>query len=188
VEELLAAQPPGQLVALDLMLNTTLADNSALQGTRAIRELTDRGYRVCLYTDERRILVIAQCLSAGAIGVVRKCDPLPQSQQAFQQVAAGETCIPSSMVGLAELLSRRNQIPELTERQRAVLSARSRGETWEAIARRLNIKPKTAYDHLEAVMRKMVWYFNDAGLDGDAAPADVERALGLAPGDLDATT
>jgi DNA-binding CsgD family transcriptional regulator len=89
------------------------------------------------------------------------------------------------MVGLAKLLARRCYLPELTERQIEVLNARARGEGWKLLARRLNISEKTAQGHLEAVMVKMVLHLQHAGLDPYASPADVERALGLAPGDLD---
>lgn len=178
------APPPDNLVILDLHLTTQWTEREVLQGPLAIKELSGLGYRVCLYTNERRLLVIAQCLAAGAIGLVRKCDSMVANQQAFIRLADGETVVPGSLVGLAELLSRRERLPELTKRQREVLSARARGETWEALGRRLNISAKTAYDHLEAVMNKMVWYLGDVGLSTDASPADIERALGLAPGDL----
>jgi DNA-binding NarL/FixJ family response regulator len=184
VEALLAARPVTDLIVLDLLLSTTLGDPGILQGPKAIIELVRQGYRVSLYTDERRLLVLAHCLSAGASGLVRKSDSLAHNQEAFLRLASGETVVPPSLVGLAELLSRRNRLPELTERQIEVLSARARGETWEALSRRLHISPKTAYDRLEAVMAKMVWYLGEAGLEPDASPADIERALGLAPGDL----
>ena len=185
VDELLTARPAADLVVLDLLLSTSLQSEGVLQGPAAIRVLTGSGYpRICLYTDERRPLVLAHCLSVGASGFARKSDDLEVSEEAFLRVAAGDTVIARSMVGLAELLARRGSLPELTTRQSEVLAARSRGEKWEAIGRRLGISTDTARGHLENVMTKMVWYLHDAGVDPDAPPADVERALGLAPGDL----
>lgn len=184
VDELLARRPEVDLVVLDLLLSTNLQEAGVLQGPAAIRLLRALGERVCLYTDERRPLVLAQCLAAGASGLARKSDPLLETQDAFVRVARGETVISRSLVGLAEVLSRRGRLPSLTDRQVEVLAARARGEKWELLARRLNISVATASDHLETVMSKMVWFLQDAGLDPNASPGDVERALGLAPGDL----
>jgi DNA-binding NarL/FixJ family response regulator len=188
VEDLLADRPEAQLVVLDLMLSTDLGGRNVLQGPRAIETLAKTGYRICLYTDERRPLVLAQCLAAGASGLARKSDSLAVNQAAFKRVAAGQVVLANSLIGLADLLNRRGQLPQLTDRQVQVLKARARGEPWKILARRLGITPKTAYDRLEAVMGKMVVFLQDAGLDQDCSPADVERVLGLAPGDLlDAT-
>ncbi|MBP8921357.1 MAG: response regulator transcription factor [Micropruina sp.] len=184
VDSLIASRPVVDLVILDLMLSTGLHERAVLQGPPAIRALGDLGYRVCLYTDERRPLVLAHCLAAGAIGLVRKSDSLATNQQAFVRAADGQVVIARSLVGLAEILNRRGRLPTLTERQLQVLTARARGEPWDSIARRLSISAKTAADRLEAVMSKMVWFLHDVGLDPDASPADIERVLGLAPGDL----
>jgi len=184
VDELLTARPRVDLVVLDLLLSTSLQERGVLQGPAAIRALTREGYRICLYSDERRPLVLAHCLAEGASGFAHKSDDLATTEDAFVRVARGETVIARTLVGLAEVLSRRGRLPALTARQAEVLAARARGERWESLARRLQISPATATDHLQNVMTKMVWYLQDVGLDPDASPADVERALGLAPGDL----
>ena len=178
VEALLAAKPRVDVVALDLRLET------ALQGPKAIERLTAQGYRICVYTDERRILVLAQCFAAGAFGLARKSAPLAETQRVFIQVASGEQVPPSAMVELAELLERRDRLPELTTRQTEVLSRRARGVAWDTLARQLGISTKTAQEHYKALMAKMVRVIQDAGLDPDASAADIEHALGLAPGDL----
>ena len=184
VDELLTARPVADLVVLDLLLSTSLQERGVLQGPPAIRALIRQGYRVCLYTDERRPLVLAHCLAAGASGFARKCDDLALTEASFVRVARGETVITRSLVGLAEVLSRRGRLPELTGRQKEVLAARARGEKWESIARRLDISVATATDHLDNVMMKMVLFLQHLGVDPSTSPADVERALGLTPGDL----
>jgi DNA-binding NarL/FixJ family response regulator len=183
VEALLGARPVVDFIVLDLQLNPDL-NGSVLQGPRAIMALVAQKYRVCLYTDERRLLVLAQCFGAGASGLVRRSDSVPDNQAAFRRFAAGQIVVPRSMVELAELLRRRRQLPELTGRQTEILNARARGEAWDALSRRLGISSKTAQDHLSAVMAKMVGFLQQAGLDPYASAADVERVLGLAPGDL----
>ena len=184
VEDALVDSQRAELIILDLMLDTMGPSWTGLQGPQAIRALS-RQTNVCLYTDEHRLLVLARCLSAGAIGVVRKSDSLVTNLRAFLQAAQGRPVVPRSLVGLAELLTRRDRLPELAQRQIQVLNARARGESWQVLSIRLHISPKTAYDHLEAVMAKMVWYLHDAGLGPEASPSDVEHALGLSPGDLD---
>lgn len=184
VEELLAESVAAELVVLDLMLSTRLDSARQLQGPQAIEVLVAQGYRVCLYTDERRPLVLAKCLSAGATGLVRKSDALEVNQAAFLRAAGGHVVISNTMEDLAELMNRRGTLPDLTERQTQVLRGRARGEPWKLIARRLGITPKTGHDRMEAVMAKMVLHLQAAKLGVDYSPADVERALGLAPGDL----
>ncbi|MDR2567511.1 MAG: LuxR C-terminal-related transcriptional regulator [Bifidobacteriaceae bacterium] len=183
VEALLAAKPRADIVVLDLLLSRTL-DEDAFQGPRAIKRLTNEGYRVCIHTDERRNLVLAQCFAAGAVGLARKSDSLEDNAAAFLRVAAGHLVVPSQMLELAQMLNRRRQLPELTPRQAEVLGARARGEPWGALARRLGISRETAEGHLRAVNAKMAKFLVEAAIDPALAPADVERALGLAPGDL----
>jgi len=183
VSSLLVQKPQTDVIVLDLMLSPTL-EECVLQGPRAIKELSKQGYRVCVYTDERRLLILAQCFSAGARGLVRKIDKIADNQTAFAKVAAGQIVVPNSMVGMAELLSRRKSLPTLTPRQTEVLGARARGESWDGLSRRLGISAKTAQDHFDAVMSKMVLFLQETGLNPNSSPGDVERALGLAPGDL----
>ena len=183
VNAFLAHKSAVDMIVLDLMLSPTL-EECILQGPRAIKELSDQGYKVCVYTDERRLLILAQCFSAGARGLVRKIDPISDNQSAFLKVAAGQIVVPHSMVGMAELLSRRKSLPTLTSRQTEVLGARARGESWDGLSRRLGISPKTAQDHFDAVMAKMVLFLQETGLNPTSSPADIERALGLTPGDL----
>lgn len=184
VEAFLDAPPRVDLVVLDLMLSTSLTGPPVMQGPAAITRLRTLGYTVCLYTDERRVLVLAQCLAAGATGIARKSDSLAEDREVFRRVAAGHTVVPNSLDGLAELLHRRGKLPDLTPRQRQVLSGRARGEPWKLLARRLGITPKTGYDRMEAVMRKMVLHLQHAQLGMHYSAADIERALGLTPGDL----
>ena len=184
VDALLLANPAVDLVVLDLQLSASFAEPT-LQGPMAIRELSQRSYRVCVYSDELRLLVLAKCFSAGALGLARKVDPIEANQATFLRVAAGHAVVPPSMVGLAELLSRRKSLPDLTDRQVDVLTARARGEAWDAIGRRLGIAAKTAQRHFDAVTAKMTLFLRESRLDPEANPADIERALGLSPGDLD---
>jgi DNA-binding NarL/FixJ family response regulator len=177
IEPIVAHRPQADLVVLDLRLSGAGA-SGVRQGPTAIRAVAALGYRICLYTDERRRLVLAQCLAAGAHGIVHKSDSVESASAAFLAVARGETVVTASLVGLAEVLDRRGALPELTDRQREVLAARARGERWADISRRLYITEGVAREHLLAVTAKFAAYLQSC------QPADIERALGLAPGDL----
>ncbi|MDR1767613.1 MAG: hypothetical protein LBR32_04150 [Propionibacteriaceae bacterium] len=183
VEDLLEAHPSVDLVVADLVLSRG-PDDRVLQGPKAISALTEQGHRVCVYSDESRLLVVVHCFAAGAVGMVRKSEPLGASQAAFLRVAAGATVVPESMIGLAELLDRRTALPKLTGRQAEVLAARARGIAWDTLARRMGISTKTAQGHLDAAVKKMLSLLTAVNLDPSASPGDIERALGMSPGDL----
>jgi two-component system nitrate/nitrite response regulator NarL len=136
------------------------------------------GYRVCLYSNERRRHLLLRCLQAGAQGVVHKAEPTETLADALFQVAAGAVVITTGLIGLAELAERREQLPTLTDRQRQVLSGRARGETFRSIARRLTISEKTAQEHWSVVTEKFAGYLRTH------SAADLERLLGLDTGEL----
>lgn len=177
VEALLAENPEADVVLLDLRLSTP-TEGHRLQGDEAIRLVADRGYPVCIYTDERRLLVLAQCLQAGAKGVVHKSDRPEALLDALTRVAAGDTVITQSLTCLAEVLERAGEIKELTERQRQILTARARGEQWASIGRRLHITESVAREHMAAVSAKFARHLQIT------TAADLERQLGVGPGDL----
>lgn len=176
VESFLAADPQCDVVLLDLRLATP--GQGGLQGIEAVRAVAERDQRICLYTDERRPLVLAQCLRAGAQGIAHKSDSAASVRDALERIAAGETVITQSLTGLAEVLDRAGGIRELTDRQREVLNARARGEQWSSIARRLYISESVAREHMAAVTAKFALHLQTA------SAADLERQLGVAPGDL----
>lgn len=177
VEELLAARPRTDVVLLDLVLTGT-GRTGVRQGAVAVEAVARAGYRVLIYTNERRREVLVGCMAAGAHGVIHKAEPLAALAAAVAEVADGRVVITQALVGLAELAERRGGLASLTPRQREVLSARARGETFRGIAERLFISKKTAEEHMAVVTAKF------AGFLRDHSPADLERELGLGPGDL----
>ena len=91
VESFLEAAPEVDLVMLDLKLSDGL--NPVIEGGQAIQQVARRGYPICLYTDERRRLVLAQCIRLGALGIVHKADPADVVWDAMQRIAAGEPVV-----------------------------------------------------------------------------------------------
>lgn len=179
VEDFEAADVGCDVVVLDLLLRGPQGSSTTTkQGRAAIRALRERGLKVCLYTDERRPIVLALCLRAGAQGVVHKADPPHVTMQAIEDVRDDRVVVTQSLVGLTELLDRRGARLDLTGRQREVISARARGRHWADIASTLYITEDTAREHYRVACRKLRDYLQHT------SPGDIERAVGLAPGDV----
>ena len=177
VDSLLAARPDADVVLLDLVLSGT-GVAAPVQGAAGVRAVTAAGYRALIYTNERRRLVLAGCLKAGARGVVHKAEGIDEVLRAIAAVHAGEIVITTALAGLAEVVERYGDLPALTPRQRQVLSRRARGETFQQIAGRLGVSRKTAEEHMADVSGKFVEYLRHH------SAADLERHLGLSEGDL----
>jgi DNA-binding NarL/FixJ family response regulator len=178
VEEFEEAELDCDVVLLDLLLHRPDGTSDLTQGRPAIRLLRDRGHAVCLYTDERRPLVLALCLRAGASGVVHKSDPTEATVAAVCEIAEGRMSITQSLIGLTELLDRRDTRFDLSPRQRQVVSARARGQHWLDIAAELYISEDTAREHYQAACQKLRDYLQVV------SPGDIEHAMGLGPGDI----
>lgn len=176
VEEFLAADPSVDVVLLDLVLTGT--GKVTRQGAAAIRTITEAGHPVLIYTNERRRAVLVNCLAAGASGVIHKAEPVEELDDAIQAVAHGSVVITQALVGLAELAERRGELADLSPRQREILSARARGEKFQSIADRLFISRKTAEGYMAEVNGKFAEFLRNH------SPADLERYLGIAPGDV----
>jgi len=176
-ESLLAARPRVDVVLLDLKLDGTGREH-ALRGIDAVRAVAAAGYRVLVYTNERRRAVLAACLTVGALGIAHKAEPLDALVDAVTRVAAGQVVITQALTGLAEVADRRGRLPTLSPRERQVLAGRARGESFRSIAARLYVSEKTAAGYMEQVKVKFAAYLRDH------SPADLEYSLGLEPADL----
>jgi len=176
-EELIASGQRADLVVLDLHLVNS-RQQEVRQGIAALRLVTGAGHRACVYTQEERRFVLAACLAAGASGIASKADALQPVQETFLEVAAGGTVVPQSLIGLIELLVRRKQLTVLSERQRDVLAGRARGLTYAELAAKLYLSESTLRGYWRDTTEAVRQYLEHT------TPADIEHALGLAPGDL----
>lgn len=165
-----------EVVILDLRLNGLAG--TGLQGRAAVLYLTSAGYRVLIYTNEQRPLVLVACLAAGARGLVHKTEPLSHLAEALGVISGGRRHVSPAVVGLAEVVGLGGQLDPLSPRQQEVLRARARGETFAAIGRRLYLSPRTVEDHMAQVVHKFADYL------ATHSAADLERELGLGHGDL----
>lgn len=177
VEELLAAAPEVDVVVLDLHLVNS-AQPDTRQGVAAVRALVAEGYRVCVFSQEERPFVLAACFAAGASGIVSKSTSTAQAQQAFIEVADGSIVVPQAVIGIAEVLVRRDSLTILGERQRQVLAGRARGLTYAELSKQLYLSESTLRGYWREVTLAVSRHLQET------TPADIERILGLGPGDL----
>lgn len=175
--QLLVERPEVELVILDLNLDG-VGGGGVPHGATAVRSIAEAGYTVLIYTNEHRRVVLTGCLAAGARGIVHKTESLQALSAAALAVLGGEVVITSALTGLAEIVDRRGQLPSLSPRQRQVLAGRARGEPFARIARNLGISEKVAHEYMRGVSTKFVDYLRTH------SPADLERHLGIGPGDL----
>jgi DNA-binding NarL/FixJ family response regulator len=178
VEELVRGRPVVDVVLLDLHLANLEQQPDVRQGIAAIRALTGCGYRVCVYSQEERRFVLAACIAAGASGVVSKALPTSRAEQLFLDVAAGGTAVPQAVVGVLEVLVRRDCITLLSERQRQILHGRARGLSYAQLAKQLFVSESTLRGYWLDLTRSLSDSLRSL------TPAEIEHALGLAPGDL----
>ncbi len=169
IEELLADRPAVDVVLLDLNL-AGVRTAGVLHGAEGIASVTRAGYRVLVYTNERRRMVLAGCLAAGARGVAHKSESMAAVRAAVRVVAEDGQVITPAIAGLAELVGRHGDLPTLTARQREVLALRARGESYTRIGRRLAISTE---EHMRDVSRKFTDYLRTH------SATDLERHLGL---------
>jgi DNA-binding NarL/FixJ family response regulator len=177
VEELLGERPDADVVILDLHLANALQPGAS-QGIAAVSQVIEAGYRVCVYTQEERRFVLAACLAAGALGVVSKASSLEDAASSFLAVAEGDLVMPPAVTGLIEVLARRGALTILTPRQRDVLAGRARGLTYAELSRSLFLSESTLRGYWRDLTDMVSQYLQAT------SPGDIERALGLGPGDL----
>jgi DNA-binding NarL/FixJ family response regulator len=166
------------LVIVDLHLYGPDDRPAPAQGRRVITELVASGYRCLIYTNDRRRWVLAGCLAAGAQGLVHKTETVAALRDAVDRVMAGGFVVTPAVAGLVEVVASAGKLPTLSARQTEVLKCRARGQSFHRIAEELGISKRTAEDHMSAVVDK----FRD--FLATHSPADLERELGVGPGDL----
>lgn len=176
-EALLAEPVAADLVLLDLRL-ANHAQPGVAQGLEVVRLVVAAGHRVCLYSQEERRFVLAACVAAGASGLVAKSDPLPVVADVVARVLAGEVVLPAPVVALAEVLVRRGNLRLLSHRQRQLLAGRARGRTYAEIGAELHLSESTLRGYWADLSGVVAQHLQDT------SAADLEQAMGLAPGDL----
>jgi DNA-binding NarL/FixJ family response regulator len=123
---------------------------------------------VILYTAFGDRALLTEALDAGARGFVLKEAPLAEVVRAVELVAAGRTYVDPVLAGVLSSSAVTDKVPNLTERERAVLRLLADGMTNEEIGKTLFISPETVRTHVRKAMAK---------LDADTRTEAVATAL-----------
>lgn len=150
VDQLLREAGDLDVVLLDIRLD----DGSSPPDN--VRRLTERGWKVLLFTQVRQPAVIGRCLQAGAMGVVGKHEDWETLAGAVLAVAGGKDHLNADW---AAALAALGCTPALTTREEEVLKLYAAGLPMKSAARRVGIAEETAKEYLSRVKRKYL----DAG-------------------------
>ena len=149
-----AEQSQPDIVLTDLQMKPT-------SGIELIHQLSRRqpGIRYVVFTASTQDEHMLQAFDAGAQGFVVKESEAAELVKAIEAVMGGATHYPA---GLKRALDRRQQQPSLTARETEVLALVAQGLTSKAIARALDIDPRTVDAHRANIRQRF-------GLDSSAA-------------------
>lgn len=153
VEAAVALRP--DVVVLDVAM-------PVLNGIDACREIkrVAPAIRIIFLTVNEDSDLTAEAFRAGASGFLLKNSAASELRQAIQDVSAGLVYVtPQATKGLVAVLQQASvsavKSPEVSERQREVLTLLAEGRTMKEIARALRITPRTVAFHKYALMRAL---------------------------------
>lgn len=152
----LVKQSVPDLVFMDVRLG------AGIDGLEATRRITALGLptRVLMLTLHDMPAYAREALSAGAAGYVLKDTAIDDLRAAVNQVLAGQTAIPISLMNAVFREPPRNvkakvSTSSLTAREAEVLELVAQGMTNKEIARHLTISPATVKAHVERIIAKL---------------------------------
>ena len=148
-----------EVVLLDLDLGSRLGTSISL-----IEPLRETGARVVMLTATTDRRLLAECVEAGAHGLLTKNGPLDDVVEAIEDVATHGTLLSPSqrerMVGelrhwKEEQRARHAPFERLTPREQEVLAALTAGKTAQTIAGETFTSVRTVRGHIQSVLDKL---------------------------------
>lgn len=170
------ATAPHDLVLLDYDLGEDGVGLDLIQPVSAL------GLRVVMLTGETDPIVLAQCVEAGAIGVISKKEPFEQLMYHVSDVVTGRTILSLGARErmLAELREHRASehnrmapFERLTVRESEVLQDLMEGKNAERIANESFVSVATVRSHIKALLAKL-------GVNSQLAAVAMARRAGWA--------
>lgn len=170
-------ESPVQVALVDLRLGD---DSSALP---VIPRLRETGASVLMVTGETDRMVLAECVEAGAIGIVHKSIALDELIEVVHRVADSGVHMPAEERDelLRELREHRRESGErlapfrrLTAREQEVLGGLVDGLSAEAIAQRDYVSMATVRSQIRGILSKL-------GVGSQLAAVAAARAAGWTP-------
>ncbi|MGH3656192.1 MAG: response regulator [Micromonosporaceae bacterium] len=151
VEEFLAArESAGGVVILDLKL-------PGVRDAAAVMQVVGLGYRVLVVSAHGAQSDVLAAIAAGARGYLTKDADADEVLRAVREVAAGHSYVSPTLASLLLDSSRGAYAvarPQLTDRERQVLSLLAAGERDADIAKQLLITVRTVRSHLDRIREK----------------------------------
>ncbi|HJU57550.1 MAG TPA: response regulator transcription factor [Actinomycetota bacterium] len=140
-----------------VLMNLDMPGIDGIEATRRIRDAAP-DTKVVLLAGVERPDAIAEALSAGACGYVRKSRSVDEVMDVVRRAAAGEIVVPAS--DLAGVLGHLRVLParglaRLTPRETQVLQALAAGQTAAQIAASLRISTLTVQSHVKSILAKL---------------------------------
>ena len=142
-----ALETKPDLVVMDLMMPKR---DGAAATEKIHRQLPDT--KIVLLTSFGAYEGVARALRNGAVGAIAKSTEDEMLVPALRRIAAGETVISPE---IQKALEGQPALGDLTERQREILEALTRGLGNQEIAVLLGIRPETVRDHLSEIFEKI---------------------------------
>ncbi len=176
VDELMAGDRCLDVVLLDVRLD----DESEPEAN--VARLTEHGWKVLLYTQERRPAVLGRCFLAGALGMVDKHDDPSVLAKAVQVAAGGEPFLSADWAAAVSAITD-GRVPELAPREAEVLKLYAAGLPMKSVARRVGIAEETAKEYLSRVREKYLRAGRPAPTKTDLYVRAVEDGLLPNPAD-----
>ena len=133
-------------------------------GLHLVRPITQLGLRVVMLTGETNRIVLAECVEAGAMGIISKREPFERLIEQVSDVVSGRNIL---SVGTRELLmselrAHRSQEGErlapfarLTVRESEVLQDLIEGKNAERIANDSFVSVATVRSHIKSLLAKL---------------------------------
>jgi len=135
------------VIIMDLMMPGI----GGVETTRRLLEL-DPAFRILILTTFGNSDDLAHALETGAKGALLKTADLPDLVAAIQTVAQGDRFVSPE---IRQILATNPPVPELSERQAAVLDSITRGLSNDDIARLMNISVARVKEHLNTLFAKL---------------------------------
>ena len=134
-----------------VVMDLSMPVMDGVEATRQIREALPDTH-VLILTSYSTSVDVSRAMEAGASGAFVKDAEDERLVDAIRTVAAGGTAFSPE---IEAMIKSEPHPPELTERQRKILDATSKGLSSEKIAVRLGISTYAVNQHLDAIRRKL---------------------------------
>ena len=143
-----------------VVMDLNMPDINGLEATRRILQTSPHiGILIVTMFDDDSVFAAMQ---AGARGYLLKGAEPEETVRAIRAIAGGEAIFSPSIANrLMEFFARRQPamplqiLPELTEREREVLTLIAQGHNNSEIAERLTLSPKTVRNHVSNIFSKL---------------------------------